>query len=65
MMHDIADETLAEILPMAKRVANALRAATSMEDYNILQVRSGPSVHPLMANPPERIAARLFAVCRV
>ena len=49
-MDEVPDEYLAEILPLAKKIAKAL----GLVDYNILQVGSPAPLRTL--NPPSRHA---------
>ncbi|KAI9225053.1 HIT-like protein [Blastocladiella britannica] len=43
-LHDIPTDQLAEVLPVAKQIVDALRVETGLEDYNILQ-NNGHAAH--------------------
>ncbi|KAL7750135.1 Adenosine 5'-monophosphoramidase [Sorochytrium milnesiophthora] len=46
-LHDIPADELSDIMPVAQKVVNALREATGMEDYNILQ-NNGAAAHQVV-----------------
>ena len=46
-LHEIDDDSLADLLPVAKKVAKALGAGDSMANYNLLQ-NNGSLAHQVV-----------------